>query len=249
MSSGDQQKLIDYLDGGGSVYIEGADVAFSHHTDPFFSYFGTGFIDTGVAGEILSLTCLDETFTSGLIYDYCGGSDAHHKIDELSATTGTAFLESEDQKVRAVFNLTETYRTICSSPIIGAFGNGIGLNMRAFLMRQYVDFLSGESTSIEENKVVQVTPKLEQNYPNPFNPETTIIFSVTQNSDFVTLDIYNIKGQKVKSLLNEQKQAGVHSIIWNGTDANNKPVSSGIYMYQLKVNGKTITSRKCLLLK
>ncbi|MCK5343263.1 MAG: hypothetical protein KAR20_07655, partial [Candidatus Heimdallarchaeota archaeon] len=187
MSSSDQQKLIDYLDDGGSVYIEGADVAFNHHTDPFFSYFGTGFIDTGVAGEILSLTCIDETFTSGLIYDYCGGSDAHHQIDELNATAGTAFLESEDQKIRAIFNLTETYRTICSAPIIGAFGNGAGLNMRAFLMRKYVDFLTGESTSIEENNIVQITSKLEQNYPNPFNPTTTISFSVTQNSDFVNL--------------------------------------------------------------
>ena len=249
MSSGDQQKLIDYLDGGGSVYMEGADVAFSHHTDPFFSYFGTGLVDTGAAGEILSLTCIDETFTSGLIYSYCGGSDAHHKIDELSATTGTAFLESDDQKVRAVFNLTETYKTICSAPIIGAFGNGAGLNMRAFLMRQYIDFLTGESTSIEENKVVQVTPNLEQNYPNPFNPETTIIFSVTQNSDFVTLDIYNIKGQKIRSLLSDQISAGQHSVVWNGMDDSGKSVSSGIYMYQLKVDGEAIASKKCLLLK
>jgi len=248
VSSSDQQKLIDYIDGGGSVYIEGADVAFNHHTDPFFSYFGTSFVDTGVAGEILSLTCIDETFTSGLIYDYCGGSDAHHKIDELSATTGTAFLESEDQKVRAVFNLTETYKTICSAPIIGAFGNGTGLNMRAFLMRQYVDFLTGESTSIEENKVVQVTPNLEQNYPNPFNPSTTISFSVEQTTSFVTLEIFNLKGQIVKQLVSEQLPAGQHTIIWNGKDNSNKAVSSGIYIYKMK-SGNYTSTKKMLLLK
>ncbi len=248
MSSSDQQKLIDYLDDGGSVYMEGADVAFSHYTDPFFNYFGTGFIDTGAAGEILSLTCTDDTFTSGLIYDYCGGSDAHHKIDELSATTGTAFLESEDQKVRAVFNLTETYRTICSAPIIGAFGNGAGLNMRAFLMRQYVDFLTGESTSIEENNVVQVTPKLEQNYPNPFNPTTMISFSVTQTSSFVNLEIFNLKGQKVKQLVNEQLPAGQHSVVWNGKDDSNKSVSSGIYFYKIK-SGKYTSTKKMILMK
>ena len=248
MSSSDQQKLIDYLDGGGSVYFEGADVAFSHHTDPFFSYFGTGFVDTGVADEILTLTCTDDTFTSGLIYSYCGGSDAHHKIDELSATAGTAFLESEDEKVRAVFNLTGTYRTICSAPIIGAFGNGTGLNMRAFLMRQYVNFLIGESTSVEENNVVQVTPKLGQNYPNPFNPTTTISFSVAQTSPFVNLEIYNMKGQKVKQLVNEKLSGGQHSVIWNGNDDSGNPVSSGMYFYKLRA-GKYTSTKKMILLK
>lgn len=248
MSSGDQQKLIDYLDEGGSVYIEGADVAFSHHTDPFFSYFGTGFIDTGAAGEILSLTCTDETFTSGLIYSYCGGSDAHHKIDELSATAGTAFLESEDQKVRAVFNLTETYRTICSSPIIGAFGNGSGLNMRAFLMGQYVDFLAGELTFIEENNIVQVTPKLDQNYPNPFNPETTILFTTENTEKNTEITVYNLKGQKVKTLVNEKLDTGAHQVVWNGRDGDKKPVASGIYFYKLK-SGSYISTRKMILLK
>ena len=88
------------------------------------------------------------------------------------------------------------------------------------------------------------------NYPNPFNPSTTISFSVTQNSDFVNLEVYNIKGQKMKSFTIYQfTNSPVHHIIWNGTDENIKPVSSGIYMYQLKVNGKAIASKKCLLLK
>ena len=90
------------------------------------------------------------------------------------------------------------------------------------------------------------------NYPNPFNPETTISFNVTQTSSFVTLEIFNIKGQKVKQLIStsaNQLSAGQHSIVWDGTDSSNKPVSSGIYMYQLKVDGKAIAGKKCLLLK
>ena len=95
-------------------------------------------------------------------------------------------------------------------------------------------------------------PKAEitlSNYPNPFNPETTISFSVTQNSDFVSLEIYNIKGQKVKKLEITNVELGINEVIWNGTDENNKPVSSGVYMYQLKVDGKAIANKKCLLLK
>jgi hypothetical protein len=87
------------------------------------------------------------------------------------------------------------------------------------------------------------------NYPNPFNPETTISFSVTQNSDFVTIDIFNIKGQKINSLVNEQLLKGEHSITWNGEDELSKTVSSGVYLYKLKVNGKIEAVKKCMLLK
>ncbi len=91
------------------------------------------------------------------------------------------------------------------------------------------------------------------NYPNPFNPETTILFSLTTEiTEDTELTIYNIKGQKVKQLVSNsanQFSAGQHSVVWDGTDENNKPVSSGVYMYQLKVDGKAIASKKCLLLK
>jgi parallel beta-helix repeat protein/predicted outer membrane repeat protein len=89
---------------------------------------------------------------------------------------------------------------------------------------------------------------LNQNYPNPFNPETTISFSIPEEWN-VELSIYNIKGQKMKSLLNDQISAGEHSIIWNGEDDSGKIVSSGVYLYKLNVNGKTEAVKKCLLMK
>ena len=100
------------------------------------------------------------------------------------------------------------------------------------------------------NQDVIIIPKYNlYNYPNPFNPETTINFSVTQTSSFVTLKIYNIKGQKVKTLVHEVLPAGEHSTIWDGRDYNQQPVGSGLYFYKLSVNGKTETVKKCLLLK
>jgi len=86
------------------------------------------------------------------------------------------------------------------------------------------------------------------NFPNPFNPTTTIFFNLSE-VEKVELEIFNIKGQKVKTLLNEQLSIGEHNVGWNGKDANNKQVSSGIYLYKLNVNGKTKAVRKCLLLK
>jgi len=86
------------------------------------------------------------------------------------------------------------------------------------------------------------------NYPNPFNPTTTISFSITEESN-VELSIYNIKGQKIKSLLNDQITAGEHSIVWYGTDASGKKVASSVYLYRLNVNGKIEAVKKCLLVK
>jgi outer membrane protein assembly factor BamB len=101
-------------------------------------------------------------------------------------------------------------------------------------------------TEVENETVL---PKVSfSNYPNPFNPSTTIEFSI-QNNTNVNLSIFNIKGQRVATLLNELMLKGKHSIIWSGFDEYNNPVSSGIYFYKLSVNGKTEAARKCLLLK
>ncbi len=104
-------------------------------------------------------------------------------------------------------------------------------------------------TSIEDYSITNPSIYvLSQNYPNPFNPTTTIEFSI-QNDSNIELSIYNIKGQKIKQLLNDHKSPGNHSIVWDGDDNNKKPVSSGIYYYKLSINGKTVAVTKCLLLK
>ena len=87
-----------------------------------------------------------------------------------------------------------------------------------------------------------------RNFPNPFNPSTTIEFSI-KNDSKVDLSIYNIKGQKIKTIAHNEVTKGSHSIIWNGDDESGKLVSSGLYFYKLNVNGKTEAVKKCLLLK
>ena len=101
---------------------------------------------------------------------------------------------------------------------------------------------------IDDNVIVQAPEVfLHQNYPNPFNPATTINYSLKENSK-VSLNIYNIKGQKVKQLVNDQLSAGQHSVVWNGKDDNGKSVSSGIYFYKLKT-GNFEKARKMMLIK
>ena len=105
----------------------------------------------------------------------------------------------------------------------------------------------GNDTSVE-NEIIPTKMKLS-NFPNPFNPSTTISFTIASATQEVLVEVYNIKGQKIKTLVNDEFDAGSHSIIWNGDDEYGKSVSSGIYYYKLNVNGKTEVVKKCLLLK
>ena len=84
------------------------------------------------------------------------------------------------------------------------------------------------------------------NYPNPFNPTTTISFSIP-NDGKVNLEVFNAKGQKVKTLVNERKAAGSHSIVWNGTDSRGNTLNSGVYFYKIKSDRFTSTKKMILL--
>jgi len=98
-----------------------------------------------------------------------------------------------------------------------------------------------------DNPLLSIPNALHQNSPNPFNPETKIGFDLSADSQ-VNLEIYNMKGQKVRQLICSQLSVGQHSVVWNGKDDNNKTVSSGIYFYKIKA-GEFQSARKMLLMK
>ncbi len=100
---------------------------------------------------------------------------------------------------------------------------------------------------IADDEIISNIFKLS-NFPNPFNPFTTIQYSIPRESK-VELKIYNIRGQKVKTLVHSDLVEGNHNTLWDGRDYNQQPVGSGIYFYKLKVNGKLEAVKKCLLLK
>ena len=138
------------------------------------------------------------------------------------------------------FNIEETWY---------GYGQTFFLNDDLIIISEY-DHLTLASVeniqSVEEEIVSQLNHIF--NYPNPFNPSTTISFSIIEDSN-IELSIYNIKGQKVKQLLRDQLTAGQHSVVWDGRDEKNQPVGSGIYFYQLLIDGKSKASRKMILMK
>lgn len=106
-------------------------------------------------------------------------------------------------------------------------------------------FFSGETESLEP---VPAAFQLDQNFPNPFNPTTTIRYGLPER-DNVTIKIYNLLGEVVTTLLDqESREAGFHTVVWNGKDRFGNAVPSGVYVYQIQSKNRTL-ARKMALLK
>ena len=88
---------------------------------------------------------------------------------------------------------------------------------------------------------------LEQNFPNPFNPITTLRYDLPENS-YVNVIIYDMLGREVKTLVNQTQDAGYKSVIWDATNDYGKPVSAGVYLYQIQA-GEFVQTKKMVLLK
>ena len=112
----------------------------------------------------------------------------------------------------------------------------------------YVDVYDPASTNITNTgEIVADKFILYQNYPNPFNPATTIAF-ILPEAGTVTLDVFNLIGQKIRTICDEKISAGLHKFEWDGQNQNGSPAPSGIYFYRLK-NNKAAVVRKMQLLR
>ena len=88
---------------------------------------------------------------------------------------------------------------------------------------------------------------LRQNYPNPFNPVTTLRYDLPEQTH-VNITVYDMLGRKVRTIFNQQQAPGYKSLIWDATNDYGKPVSAGIYLYQIQA-GEYMQTKKMILLK
>lgn len=110
-----------------------------------------------------------------------------------------------------------------------------------------VNFYLQQGSDADDPGIPVARTELNGNMPNPFNPETTILFAV-KNPEHVRLEIFNIRGQIVRVLVDSDMPSGHHNVVWNGRDDNGKPVSSGVYYYRMRA-GSYIGTRKMLLME
>jgi hypothetical protein len=99
-----------------------------------------------------------------------------------------------------------------------------------------------DPVGVSDEELVAENFELKQNYPNPFNPSTSIQYAITTRQ-FVTLKVYNILGDEVVTLVNEEKQSGVYEVTFNASN-----LSSGMYLYKLQ-SGSFVETKKMILIK
>jgi len=261
----------EFLDNGGDLMLTDPDWAFANETatskfyvgfqpgDFAYDYFGIDTLINDPANDDGSLADIEFTgfaehpisadFTGGvtygpLMYSILGASnwgDFPYPNDE--ATAGVMFIGATNNYPAAVSNKTETFGTIYC-----------GFWPEVIAAEQFSEFetlinnIVNNTTAIEkQTENIAMEFALEQNYPNPFNPTTRIEFAIPERSQ-VSLKIYDINGQLVKTLTNSMKAQGRYDATWDATNSMGVKVSSGVYFYKLQTANNVIT-KKMLLMK
>ena len=245
VNEADQEKLINYLNNGGNLYIESVDIGKNHDSTTFFEYLGILYLDDGVEDEVIILKGGEDQIAADLVMMYKGGVSPHFSLDHLEATDGEYLFKSEDGIGRVIVNESQDYKTITSSIVIGAVVNGDTLNNKSYLISEYVNYFLDYNpiTSLQENIDLIV---MSGNYPNPFSDKTIIRFTLP-SAGIVSIDIFNLNGQLVNQLLNTELLPGDHEVIWDATNENGGAIQSGFYFYKINFGNQSITEKMILL--
>lgn len=157
-------------------------------------------------------------------------------VDSSVAGDMLFFVGSEPFTIQPRDSVEVAFALVAGDDIASVYANAAAAKERYDLI-----------TDVDENETMPLSFDLYQNYPNPFNPTTSISFSL-QDGGKVILDVFNVLGQKVKTLLRGQLPTGEHTIEWDATDDRDKKVASGVYFYRL-TSEKRSQTRKMVLLK
>ncbi len=271
-STQDLLDLMSYLDGGGKLFLTSQDAVevLSTSADPeaqtflsdylqvdYGGYFGQ-FLVAGEPGDeigdgmyIFPLQAPGaNNQTSKDILNPEGQADIvlRHYLTGWTYTDSVAAVKVQDGSFRVV---TFGFGFEAINPEMDIYV-GQSLSKPRSVMQKVLNWLRGYSDVEESEHESANLPKilnLGQNYPNPFNPATSIQYTVDSRHKILhaTLKIYNIKGQLVKTLVDEETIPGTHSVVWDGKDQEGNEVSSGIYFYRLKAGDQSEVKKMVLL--
>lgn len=212
---------------GGDSYTGG--LVGSHYSGNITNCYSAGFVDAvggagGLVGFMFSNSIVSNSFwdidISGLSYS--------------SGGTGLTTIEMKD--ISTYTNAGWTFPNPWSiSPEIN----------QGYPYLNYEAIVSIDDVTIETP--LQTKAVLYSAYPNPFNPSTTISFDLVK-LEMVKIDIYNVKGQIVKQLVNKAYDKGKHSLVWDGKDTQNNNCGTGVYFYRMTA-GKTTQTKKMMMMK
>ncbi len=261
MTDEEAAALTDFIDGGGSVYVEepsfgtlydgGGTPATIELWERFHSVYDAGVART--TGNVQSVSGSGGSPMDGMsfAYDYQSWPDQFVTQVSPDGTPGSsAILVDQDGKNRGSAYLDgSTGSHVFMVPVLlGGMSDGASPSTREEYVSRLLDEANLLGTSGVNGAVAGPVHVLDQNVPNPFNPETSIRFTVGAGADRVTLSVYDVAGRLVARLLDGHPGAGEHVVTWNGRDDRGREVASGIYFARLSV-GSWSDSRKMALLK
>ncbi len=109
-------------------------------------------------------------------------------------------------------------------------------------------FTTGETDVDDTEQISPLTNRLVSNYPNPFNPETTVSFELAEPAE-VVIELFNSRGQLVRTLVDDRLEAGQHQALWDGNNYQQEPVSSGVYFSRMTVYDQHVGTQKMMMVK
>jgi len=256
----EQTLLKNFLDSGGKLLLSGQNIGYDLVEDGtvedslfYTNYLMAEFINDN-AEPVMLLGNPNDTNMQGIFLNFDGGyggasnQDSPDIIKEIApAAPLLKYLPSQETAgLRYINESTGSfviYLPFGFEGIAGPYENSA-----IEFMNKCMTWFSG-TTDVREDILQTLVPNecmLAQNYPNPFNPSTTIKFNIPQKSS-ISLTVYNVLGQKIRTLINEVKSAGFHQITWDGADGNGRQVAGGVFFYQLKTNDFSQIKKMLLL--
>jgi hypothetical protein len=263
LTAADRESLKTFLDLGGKLLLSSKNLGqdlLPDTGDVFYKdYLKATLVATNSTNYFLGgqPNQLPLTFgaTESLVVGGVGGANNRFSMDKIKPLAGgDSVFTFKPSGSSGVVSCSTTYQTIyCTVPLEAMTKDRAGGRMsrttfigRALNWFGIQTFYKVEGEAVAEAGLINDAALLYQAYPNPFSSSTTISFNLPAEGR-VSLIVYNVLGQAVRTVCDEQRPAGVHKIAWNGKDESGAKVSNGIYLYRLVANGQSQTKKVVVL--
>jgi len=253
ISPQEEDSLIQFLDGGGRLFITGQNVveSLSSTSRLLTDYFEVS--HGGNSSEIIMSGVSGNPVTDGFsLFGIFGGDGASNQTSPdifLPSGIASAAIKygTTGEEISAVTIDNGTYKIFLAGfGLESIVDTGPTLTKRHQLLFGVLDWFEVSSSVEVEDESLAALPNqfvLEQNYPNPFNPETSINYSISHDAK-VKITIFNILGQRVKTLVDNNLAAGKYTVSWNGSTVTGSTAASGVYFYRMEAVSSSQAGKK-----
>ncbi|MCF8229556.1 MAG: T9SS type A sorting domain-containing protein [Bacteroidales bacterium] len=236
------QILADYLDEGGNLYMEGF-TTWQHEPQTLVhNMFGLEVIDYENWYEFENIFGQEDYFTRGMDFEYDLNNPYNQYYFEADEDGSFVILRSQDDYGCAVANDAGDYKTIAANFVFGGLLDGIYPSEKDALMQQYLEFFGvlNSTVGLEENTAGQKDHLTV--YPNPATNQLTFKLNSESETE-IDIRIYDVKGQLVKFLNEQNISTGMNEIHWDATDRSGNLLTPGLYFYQTEINDNSLSGK------